>query len=88
MKFALRAVARVDILDELSGLEPDTGGWFMPAHLAQSLSTLLEEIDRVYGLVLHANTKVLSKGIEKSVCEVHGRPWTQSSFTYQGSWLI
>ncbi len=90
LKLAPRVVAWVDILDDLSGLEPDSGDWLSPAHLPQSLRPLLDEIGRVYVPVMRANAKALTEGLETVACEIDGRPWTQAPFAYQGrclAWL-
>ena len=90
LKIAPRVVAWVDILDDLSGLEPGSGDWLALADLAQSLRPLLEEIGRVYVPVMRANAKALREGLERVECEVDGRPWTQAPFGYQGrclTWL-
>ncbi len=90
LKVAPRVVAWVDILDDLSGLEPDHADWLSPADLSSSLRPLLDEIGRVYTPVMCANAKALSEGRETVTCEVDGRPWTQSPFAYQGrclAWL-
>jgi glutathione S-transferase len=90
LKLAPRVVAWVDILDDLSGLEPDDGDWLASADLPQSLRPLLEEIGRVYTPVMRANARALTEGLDSVVCEVDGRPWTQAPFAYQGrclAWL-
>ena len=90
LKLAPRVVAWVDILDDLSGLEPKDDGWLVPTDLPQSLRPLLDEIGRVYTPVMCANAKALTEGRDTVVCEVDGRTWTQAPFAYQGrclAWL-
>lgn len=87
LREAPRVVAWVDIVDDLSGLEPCDEDWLSAAHLPQSLRPLLDEIGRVYVPVMRANARALADGLDEVRCEVDGRLWTQAPFAYQGRCL-
>jgi glutathione S-transferase len=84
---APRVVAWVDIVEDLSGLEPADGDWMTRDALPDSLRALLAEIGRVYAPFLLANGAALARGAERVECTIDGRPWTQRPFPYQGKCL-
>ena len=84
---APRVVAWVDVVEDLSGLEPRAGDW-MDRHAApDTLRALLAEIGRVYVPFLLANAEALARSAERVECMVDGRAWTQRPFPYQGKCL-
>lgn len=90
LQTAPRVYAWVDLVDDLSGLEPQPGDWIAPEVLADSLRPLFHEIGRTYAPVMLANAKALRAGADKVETEVEGLPWTQQPFPYQGKcvqWL-
>jgi glutathione S-transferase len=84
---APRVVAWVDIVEDLSGLEPSAGDWMPRAAVPASLRALLAEVGRVYAPFLLANAEALARGAERVECTIDGRPWTQRPFPYQGKCL-
>ena len=84
---APRVVAWVDLVEDLSGLEPDDGGWAPRAEVVAALRPLLAEIGRVYAPFLLANAAALTSGAERVECEIDGRRWVQKPFPYQGKCL-
>lgn len=86
-RLAPRVVAWVDVVEDLSGLEPSDGDWTPRAALPATLRPLLAEVGRVYAPFLLANAAALSRGAEQVECTIDGRPWTQRPFPYQGKCL-
>jgi len=84
---APRVVAWVDLVDDLSGLEPAPDEWFSLDDLPPTLLALLAEVGRVYVPFLLANAAALSSGAAEVECTIDGRPWVQQPFPYQGKCL-
>ena len=57
---APRVFAWVDIVDDLSGLDVDDGGWIPRDAVAQRLGDLLREVGRVYAPFMRANAAALA----------------------------
>lgn len=90
LQTAPRVYAWVDLVEDLSGLEPQPGDWIAPEVLADSLRPLFHEIGRTYAPVMLANAQALQAGADKVETQVEGLPWTQQPFPYQGKcvqWL-
>jgi len=84
---APRVVAWVDLVEELSGVEPDDAGWLSRDEAREALGPLLAEIGRVYAPFLRANAAALEAGAAQVECTIDGRPWRQRPFPYQGKCL-
>ena len=84
---APRVIAWVELLEDLSGLEPSDADWFTRDELPNTLRPLLDELGRTYVPVLLANADALAKGAERVECRIDGRPWVQQPFPYQGKCL-
>lgn len=87
LEHAPRVFAWVDIMEDLSGVEPAEGDWIAREAVRATLGTLLKEIGRVYAPALIANAKALMAGAEKVEAEIDGKPWVQQPFPYQGKCL-
>jgi glutathione S-transferase len=87
LREAPRVVAWVDLVDDLSGMEPDEGDWIGRAEVPDTLRALLAEIGRVYVPFLLANADALARGAQRTECIIDGRPWVQRPFPYQGKCL-
>lgn len=85
---APRVVAWVDLVEDLSGLEPAEADWAPRADAVAALRPLLDEIGRVYAPFLLANAAALAGGAEQVDCEIDGRRWVQKPFPYQGKCLV
>lgn len=85
---APRIVAWVDVVEDLSGLDPDDAGWLARDAVPDSIRALLGEIGRAYVPFLLANADALARGAERVECVVDGRPWAQRPFPYQGKCLL
>ncbi len=86
-QIAPRVVAWVDVVEDLSGLEPEAQDWTAPAAVPETLRALLTEVGRVYVPFLLANAAALDSGAAEVACTIDGRPWTQRPFPYQGKCL-
>ena len=85
---APRVAAWVDVVDDLSGLEPRDGDWMDRDAVPATLRALLGEVGRVYVPFLLANAAALARGAERVECTIDGRPWVQKPFPYQGKCLV
>ena len=84
---APRVVAWVDVVDDLSGLEPSDEDWRSRAEVSDTLRALLAEVGRVYVPFLLANADALRRGAPEVECRIDGRAWVQRPFPYQGKCL-
>jgi len=84
---APRVYAWVDLVEDLSGLEPSDADWVARDALATTLGPILAEVGRTYVPVMIANARALKAGADVVRTEVGGRPWEQQPFPYQGKCL-
>jgi glutathione S-transferase len=82
-----RVLAWMDLMEDLSGLEPADDDWIAPDAAPDTLRALLAEVGRVYAPFLLANADALARGAERVECEIDGRKWVQQPFPYQGKCL-
>jgi glutathione S-transferase len=85
-----RVRAWVDIMEDLSGLNPSDDDWFSVDEASEALGPLLTEFGRTYAPVMIANAKAAMNGDTGFETTIDGRPWTQPTFKYQAkclSWL-
>ncbi len=87
LEVAPRVSAWVDLMDDLSGVEPDDG-WDAVQALPDTVRALFREIGRVYVPFLLANARALDSGTDRVECKIDGRRWEQRSFPYQGRCLV
>jgi len=80
---ALRVFSWVEVMEDLSGLEPSEADWISRDAVAGALRSLLEEVGRTYVPVMLANARALQQGAEQVECEVDGKAWVQNPFPYQ-----
>jgi len=88
LKDAPRVYAWVDLMDDLSGLDPVPGDWISRNAVPQSLIALFHEVGRVYAPALLANARALQAGAAKVETEIDGKAWVQDPFPYQGRCLM
>lgn len=88
LELAPRVIAWVDVVEDLSGLEPGDGDWLPREEAAETLSALLVEVGRTYVPFLLANAGALEQGAERVECTIDGEPWVQQPFPYQGKCLL
>jgi len=84
---APRVVAWVDVVEDLSGIEPSDAGWMSRDVIPDTFRALLGEIGRVYAPFLLANADALARGAARVECTIDGRAWVQQPFPYQGKCL-
>lgn len=84
---APRVVAWVDVVEDLSGLEPSDADWRGRDDVPDTLRALIAEVGRVYAPFLIANADALARGAAQVECTIDGRRWVQSPFPYQGKCL-
>ncbi len=90
LQTAPRVFAWVDLMEDLSGAEPQADDWLDPAQLPETLLALLREMARTYVPVMLANSHALARGDGQVNCVVDGVAWRQQAFPYQGKcvrWL-
>jgi glutathione S-transferase len=87
LSVAPRVVAWVDVVEDLSGLEPGDGDWLARDALPASFRAILAEVGRAYAPFLTANAAAVASGAEQVECRVDGRPWVQAPFRYQAKCL-
>jgi glutathione S-transferase len=86
-EIAPRVVAWVNIVEELSGLEPREEDWVRRDAIAPTLHALLGEVGRVYVPFLVANAAAIQTGAASVEGTIDGRAWTQKPFPYQAKCL-
>ncbi len=84
---APRVAAWVDVVEDLSGVDPAEGGWIARDAVPDDFRALLAEAGRVHAPSLLANADALARGAERVECTIDGRPWVQRPFPYQAKCL-
>ena len=84
---APRVVAWVDLVEDLSGLEPEASDWVPRDAVGEALRPLLLEVGRVYAPFLVANASALERGAARVECTIDGHAWMQRPFPYQAKCL-
>jgi glutathione S-transferase len=82
-----RAVAWVNMLNDLSGVEPKPRDWKPLEEQPNTLKVLLAELGRVYVPALLANAKAVQAGEKSWAAQIDGQHWAQRSFPYQAKCL-
>jgi glutathione S-transferase len=80
---APRVSAWVDLVEDLSGIEPAASDWVSRDAIPETLTALLKEVGRVYVPVMLANAEAQMKGAAEVKTQVDGKPWVQQPFPYQ-----
>ena len=86
-KISPRIRAWVDLMEDLSGLDPQEDDWFTADEAREALSPLLGEIGRTYTPSMIANAQAIMAGSDSFETEIDGRHWTQPVFKYQAKCL-
>jgi glutathione S-transferase len=87
LESAPRVVAWVDMVEDLSGLEPRDEDWLRRDAIPDTLRALFVEVGRVYAPFLLANADAIARGADRVECTIDGRPWVQQPFPYQAKCL-
>lgn len=83
LRDAPRVFAWVDVVEDLSGLEPKEADWLPAAAIPPTLRAIFAEMGRGYVPVMLANAAAVASRAAKVETEVDGRPWVQEPFPYQ-----
>jgi len=86
-RHAPRVLAWVQLVEDLSGLEPEEDDWHDRDALPETLAALLAEVGRTYVPVMLANARAFEEQAETVEAEVEGLPWVQEPFPYQAKCL-
>jgi len=78
-----RIYAWTEVMEDLSGLEPNDGDWVRPENLPETFRGMLREVGRTHAPFLVANADAVERGAEHVETEIDGRPWVQKPFPYQ-----
>ena len=78
-----RVRAWIDLMEDLSGHEPNDEDWFTVEEARAALAPMIEEIRRVYLPFLIANAEAAKQKKDTVDAEIDGRAWTQPTFPYQ-----
>lgn len=78
-----RVYAWTEVMEDLSGLEPENSDWLEPKRLPETLRDLFVEVGRTHAPFLLANADAVERGAEQVETEIDGRPWVQKPFPYQ-----
>jgi len=78
-----RICAWVEVMEELSGLEPREEDWADAGSLSRGMRALLGEVGHFHAPFLLANAQALERGAERVETEISGRAWVQQPFPYQ-----
>ncbi|HEU4431642.1 MAG TPA: glutathione S-transferase N-terminal domain-containing protein [Myxococcota bacterium] len=87
LELAPRVVAWLDLVEDLSGLEPRERDWIAREAVTPALRALFAELGRVYAPFLLANADALARSVERVECTIDGARWVQRPFAYQGKCL-
>jgi len=86
-KISHRVRAWVDLMEDLSGLDPKPEDWITLDDARDTLGDFLAEIGRTYAPAMIANAKAILAGADRFDAEIDGRAWTQPVFKYQAKCL-
>lgn len=84
---APRVYAWVEVMEDLSGLEPTDADWISHDEISPTLRALLAEAGRVYVPCLLANAAAVEAGQAQVETTIDGARWTQNPFPYQAKCL-
>jgi glutathione S-transferase len=85
---APRVYAWVDVMEDLSGLDPRDDDWLDSRALPATLKDMLRLAGRVYIPLLVANAATVNAGKKRVETEIDGAPWVQEPNTYQAKCLL
>ena len=84
---APRVVAWTGLMEDQCGLETAGNDWTSVEEIPASLTSLLNEVGRVYVPALLANAAALNRGDKIWEADIDGSLWSQQTFAYQGKCL-
>ncbi|MEE2664338.1 MAG: glutathione S-transferase N-terminal domain-containing protein [Myxococcota bacterium] len=78
-----RICAWTELVEDLSGSEPQDADWLAADALPDSVRAILGEVGRFHAPFLLANAEALEKGADRVETVIAGQPWVQTPFPYQ-----
>jgi hypothetical protein len=84
---APRVVAWTGLMEDQCGLKTAGNDWNSVDEIPASLTSLLNEVGRVYVPALLANAAALNRGDKIWKADIDGSLWSQQTFGYQGKCL-
>tara|TARA_B100001094_G_scaffold195912_1_gene189845 strand:- start:1666 stop:2700 length:1035 start_codon:yes stop_codon:yes gene_type:complete len=85
-----RTVAWVDIMEDLSGINPNESDWTTLENSPETLKEILKEVGKVYVPALLQNDEAVKQNADTWEAEINGSTWKQKTFNYQAkclSWI-
>ena len=82
-----RIVAYTGLMEDQTGLEPESSDWNTAETAPDTLKGILNEVGHVYAPALLANAQAMQAGEKTWEAEIDGSRWTQQTFNYQGKCL-
>ncbi len=82
-----RVISWLDLMEDMSGLEPKDSDWISFVEVQNSLSDIFKEIGRVYLPALLANAQAVANKEQTWTTQIDGAKWEQRSFPYQAKCL-
>ena len=82
-----RVIAWLDLIEDMSGLEPENQDWLSFSDSKQSLEGIFKEIGKVYLPALLANARAVNDNSPTWKTTIDGADWEQKSFPYQAKCL-
>jgi len=82
-----RAIAWIDQMEDLSGLNVHEEDWITFEQAERNLSNIFEEIGKVYMPALLANSNAINQNEKTWTANIDGAEWNQKSFPYQAKCL-
>ncbi len=83
VELAPRVYAWTEVVEDLSGLEPEDRDWRRAEDMPETFRALLAEVGHFHVPLLLANAAAIESGAERLETEIDGRPWVQRPFPYQ-----
>ena len=82
-----RVISWLDLMEDMSGLEPEESDWISFEVVQENLGAIFEEIGRGYIPVLLANAQGIADNTQTWKTQIDGAEWEQRSFSYQAKCL-
>lgn len=78
-----RVYAWTEVMEDLSGMEPEEHDWANAKKLPDTVRGLLEEVGRFHAPFLLANAEAVERKADQLETEIAGCRWVQKPFPYQ-----
>ena len=78
-----RVISWLDLMEDMSGLEPEESHWLPLENALENLGSIFQEIGRVYIPALLANAQGIASDAGSWETRIDGATWEQKCFPYQ-----